>query len=282
MTFSKRDGLLAGVMRFAILGVAILATLPIAAHAMVVNYVPRVSCTPNKVYDASSHTGAPLLIEKAIGTLSGDSAKLGFATCRDEYKNLHYFLREPRPNHRGVCRQYQQEIFPAAAGEMVFYLADDGVTQSVNGWTNTVPTAWRKKYSYDAPWGYALLADGDCPPVSDPRYIAVSHITDGMLKAFDARWRDVTKSREDFDKAFADMHPILGVPTGSEVTLKEMRYIAIGLRIAALGNKLQFTGISCGGHLDGCVADTNLGDHIGFDITENGISFLYLLPTYIP
>lgn len=163
---------------------------------------------------------------------------------------------------------------------MVFYLADDGITRSVDGWTGTIPTAWRKKYVYSAPIGYALLTDGECPPVSDSRYMRVGLITDGMLKAFDAHWRNATQSREDFDKAFADMQPILGVPM--EVTLKEMQDMAIGLRVAAFKGNLQVTGISCGGQLDGCVADTNLDIHIGFDLTENGISFLYLLPTYIP
>lgn len=269
-----------------IFGAAMLIALPSIAHAQfVISGDPKLVCGRSEVYDASHREGAPPLVGKALAALSGPSAKLGFAVCKNAYGNLHYFLRQPRPNRHGVCRQYEEEIFPVATKAKqedgaVFYLADDGITRSLGDWTIIAPGTSRERYFDAIPQEFALLAVGDCPPVSDPRYISVSQITDGMLKAFDAHWRRAIRSQEAFDTAFAKLRLRMG--NDPETSLKDMWEMETRLRAAALQGKVSFTNLSCPDDNDGCIASTNLGIFVGFDTSETGAEFVYLLPTFIP
>src|SRR5215469_5074142 len=96
---------------------AVLVSQPPAAKAFIVPPAPGsvnalMDCVDDHLdlFNADSR-GAPAAI---AASLSGDGARLVFQTCRDSSHNTHYFVRAPHSHKNGVCRTFQEEIFPAA------------------------------------------------------------------------------------------------------------------------------------------------------------------------
>jgi hypothetical protein len=254
----------------------LLTMLPMRAlHAQIWSGGPSLSCQPDKLYAASNHAGAPPAVEAAIEALSGPSSNLMFATCSDGFHNLHYFLRESRPNRDGVCRQYENEIFLASDSSSVWVRTRGDNPSPLKGWRSAAPAQWGTQGYKTVSREFALLTNGECPSGFDPRYMVVTHITDGMLKSFDAHWHETIRSPEAFDKAFAGMQSKYGV------SVKDMQKLEASLRDDALQNKVRFTGMSCGDKGDGCTADTNLGLHVEFDVAEGGIALTSITPTWV-
>jgi hypothetical protein len=138
-----------------------------------------------KIYGAASRD-APALIARS---LAGDGKRFAFRTCTDAEGNTHYFIREPRPNRDGVCRAFQNEIFPGTEQDSwMAQIQYDGrdMFVDIKGWKSLPPDAWRSRPYYRPSRHVSLgfVSNEACPPGADPRYVPLTNVTDGVLKEF--------------------------------------------------------------------------------------------------
>jgi hypothetical protein len=128
------------------------------------------------------------------------------SACRDAEKHIHFFLRTPRPNRDGVCRVYEEEIFPGGIADRAFIPMDYGTSiHALEGWTQRPPEAWRDDGYTPVRESFALVTDGVCPAMSDTRYLPTTNVSNGMLKGLYRAWHAATSSSQAFDKAFAGL-----------------------------------------------------------------------------
>lgn len=254
-------------MRSAFLCLLVFAALlhPAAAAAQIIGRTPPYQCQQQSFYGAQNSADAPA----SVAAVLAQSKDLEFRTCRDTQSNIHYFLRERRPNRQGVCRIFEHEIFPGAPSDRAWFATqyDQHSPQSLSGWREDPPPQWQADKYVAEKGELALVTAETCPPATDARYAAVNNVTDGILKAFDRAWRAASASPGDFDFAFATA----ALKDGATPATKN------SLRDDALSGKVHFGVISCGD--DGCVASTR-DVNVSFDMGGNGVVFTALSPVY--
>jgi hypothetical protein len=192
------------------------------------------------------------------------------STCKDPRENIHYVLRTPRPNRDGVCRVYEEEIFPGAPSDSATIRTDYG-TQSrlLKGWTSRPPQAWRGDGYRPMQAGFALLADGECPAVSDPAYVRVTNVSDGMMKAFHQAWSKAISSHQAFDKMFS------GLVMKTDFS---QRYLS-GVRDSVLRGTARPQDMRCDDN--GCAAWVGM-DVVDFDLVDGRFAFTSLYHAPVP
>ena len=234
-------------------------------------------CTGDKFYSAHS-TDAPSIIANSF---AGDGKQVAFRTCQDGDGNIHYFIRKPRPNRNGVCRTFEDEVFPGTDSDriLVDVLYDGSAPNwyfSLNGWKAWPPDDWTLLHYSRQSAILGFVTGGECPAGDDARYIWLGNVTDGMLKAFQEKWNQVSQSPEAFDKAF------FAVPTVSSFTGKldarPSQAMRDRFRDYVFQNHDKPTLISCGD--GGCVANFKY-QAIGFDFTADGIIFTKLMRIFV-
>ena len=238
------------------------------ARAQIIGHRPPYECQHSDLYNAGASTNAPAMI---IAALAGPGAGLEFRTCNDGQNNIHFFLREPHPNQAGVCRIAEREIFPASPADMVWFATPFGPNSStpLKGWSYEPPSLWKAGGYKPIRGELAQVTGVTCPSSSDANYLAVRHVTDGMLKSFVAAWHKAAASPDAFDRAFASAE----LRDGATPKLKAE------LRDAALAGNLRIGDISCSD--EGCRASMVPNDiAIIFDVGRDGIVFTGLAPIY--
>jgi hypothetical protein len=239
----------------------------VPAYAQIIGR-PRVhQCSPHQeLYSTSSKDIPPVL----AAAMTGDGAALEFRTCRDGEGSVHYFVREKLPNYSGVCRISEKEIFPGKATDEAFFNTPSApsLARALKGWTEKPPLSWRARYRSDAT-EMALVHDGPCLNSSVANYIAVSGVTDGMMKNVMGAWSRAVGSPGAFDRAFASVELRRGA------TADDKRK----LRAAALAGKLRFGDISCTDR-DCAASIAALTLYVHFDVGARGVVFTALSPIY--
>jgi hypothetical protein len=233
-------------------------------------------CDGYKSY-APHDNGAPGIIARS---LVGPGAILTFRTCRDADGNTHYFVRKPRPNRSGLCRVFEDELFPGRDRDAVSIdVQYDGTAPDrsfeLRGWTERPPQKWRAMY-YEArheSFGLATSASAACPRSDDARYIPVSG-TDGTITSFFKIWRAATLSREGFDRAFGNVPVLAGMPGEAAPSQSEISGALGMLRSAVFDQHLDIFYVDCQtsqlSTLSGCVAGIYYSS-ILFDVTDHGL-----------
>jgi hypothetical protein len=131
-----------------------------------------------------------------------------------------------------------------------------GQFHSIRGWTSRSPQTWKADGYSPIQAGFASLAEGTCPAISDPRYMQTMNVSDGMLKAFHQAWIKAISSPRAFDKAFA----ALAVRSGFSQTFLGT------VRNGALQGRVRLEGMRCGD--DGCMVWAGLV-FIQFDLVDS-------------
>jgi hypothetical protein len=232
-------------------------------------------CFDERLFNAQSRD-APAAVAAAF---AGQGSKLAFRTCRDTDRNIHYFLREPRPNPNGVCRTFEKEVFIGAPSDGAHVrLEYSGTVDNwyfvLRGWTETPPASWSAMRYPARSQVFGFVADGDCPPGDDTRYMALTNVTDGTLKAFLQAWSRVAASPESARAALGgflvEAHPIPRFNTPERQRQFRERVIA-----AVSSRKESLAAMSC--DTTGCAAQFD-SFYAAFDIGPNGIVLTGLAP----
>jgi len=133
--------------------------------------------------------------------------------CRDLENNLHYQVRYVAPNVAGVCRMFEEEVFPAQPDSLAIIAISygwnrQGLTPVIRGkgWSQTVPPAWAKRHYRRYSGTLALVKAGACPGGDSEAYIPVHHVPDGMLKQFTGLWTRVSATHEALEQT------VMGAP----------------------------------------------------------------------
>ena len=152
---------------------AFLVTQAPVAKAFVVPSRPGtvqalMDCFDHKIFNADSRD-APVNVASSF---SGEGARLVFSTCRDAEDNTHYFVRAPRPNRNGVCRAFEEEIFPATASDQIrIQVMYDNMAGeqyiALKRWTRSIPQGWAALKYPSRTQEYEFLIESDCPVVDD-------------------------------------------------------------------------------------------------------------------
>jgi hypothetical protein len=247
-------------MRRGIGGAALVAALMLtvlgAARAQVSFRGNSDLCVANVAASPPSPTGMPPGTE--------------ISTCKDRQENIHYFLRAPRPNRDGVCRVYEEEIFPGGPADRAFIRTDYGADIHVlEGWTQRPPEAWRGDGYTPVRESFALVTDGACPTMSDARYLRTTNVSDGMLKGFYQAWGAATSSPQAFDKVFAGLVAKAGFSPA----------FLGNIRDGALRRQVKPEDIRCDD--DGCAAWVGLA-FIHFDLVDGRFAFTGLHSAPVP
>jgi hypothetical protein len=123
-----------------------------------------------------------------------------------------------------------------------------------------------------------FVTDTPCPPSYDKRYIALTNVTDGMLKGFDALWlkgfdalwHRISTSPEAFDAAISKL-PV-GAINASSFRFDVLQRHAAVWSISCFENNSGNTGCSAG-----------IGYHLlDFDVGGRGIELTRLTPLAVP
>ena len=184
-------------------------------------------CVGDKIYSVHS-TGAPSVI---AASFAGDGKQVAFRTCQDGDGNSHYFIRKPRPNRNGVCRTFEDEVFPGTDNDkiLVDVLYDGSAPNwyfSLKGWKAWPPDDWTLLHYTPRSSVLGLVSDEDCPTGEDARYLSLENVTDGMLKAFQSSWIEATRSSETLDKAFRNVPTV----SGATVVIANPTHFAVALK----------------------------------------------------
>ncbi len=266
--------------RAAFLAAALLAAFsavsPVSAQIIVREHTVQALayCESDHYYNPAT-ADAPAIIAKSF---EGPGKQVTFRTCTDVDGNTHYFVRKARPNRNGICRVFEEEIFPGSTTDSVIVdVLYDGMAPhwyfDMQGWKYSPPNSWAK-LQYTAKSRILALESSDgCPSGDDKRYIPVGPLTDGMLKSFYGLWHRVSETPASFDEAFAG-----SVSIGSEALGYKQDHAELVQRLRAdffdLGRERpRIYELECGGgRLDGCSAFMSDNMVIGFDVTEHGLA----------
>ena len=235
-------------------------------------------CEGSTLYSARS-TNAPAIISSSFG---GEGKRLAFRTCRDADGNTHYFIREPRPNRNGVCRVFENEVFPGPSkyGVSVRLLYDGtapGAYFNMKSWSAWPPDDWTLLHYSRRSSVLGFVTNEDCPIGDDVRYIPLQNVTDGMLKAFQSAWIEATGSPETLDKVFRNV-PTLGSEHPGQIDTPPSQKLRDRFRNDIFNGHNTVVEMSCAE--DGCSA--YLRDQaVGFDFTTSGIVFTKLEQLWI-
>lgn len=246
---------------------------PVTAQFVMPHTIQSLStCAMNEEIYTAASTDAPAPVAHSFG---GRGKEVSFRTCRDGDGITHFFIRKPRPNRNAICRVVEDELFPADDSDFVIVdVLYDGTNPSwyfeLHGWTFRPPAAW-SEMGYRARHRSLALVTADaatCPPTNDARYIPVSG-TDGLIKTFFRRWRAITASPEDFDRALAPV-PVLPVPPFSN----DPDRVRHAVHTQVFDRHQDVEGIRCDEQelsiQGGCQAF--VGDFsIFFDVTDHGL-----------
>ncbi|HWF65476.1 MAG TPA: hypothetical protein VN685_12755, partial [Rhizomicrobium sp.] len=228
------------------------------------------SCITNRLYTAKSPDTPPAV----AASFAGPGAKLAFRLCSDLELNTHYFLREPAPAEKGICRVREIEVFPGGPGDAIpVDHVEGGVIRSddIPGWKWMPPPDWEARHYSRRESDFAMLTDQPCPPGDDAAYIPVDQVTDGMLKSFDHLWRSVIVSPETFDRTFA--HVEARSNGGGPVDPKYISALKNEI-FSAPGQPLRLYDMDCAKYSNDCNAFVGNQRHsyeIGFDIGDKGL-----------
>ena len=227
------------------------ANQPPAAQAFVVappgTVQALMDCPDRKMFNSDSRD-APAII---ASRLSGEGARLVFSTCQDADGNTHYFVRAPRSNRNGVCRAFEEQIFPATASDRVRIEVTYGNMAgeryvALKGWTRSIPQGWGAlKYASQAQ-EYGFLTDSDCPRGDDARYMALTNVSDDVLKSFQGAWSRISASRQSLEAATAKLPTVWTVIEHFDTPERQQK-----LRERAIDGVLAGTEIPRGYRCDG-------------------------------
>jgi hypothetical protein len=217
----------------------------------------------------------------------GQGSVVTFRICTDVEGNTHYFIRKPRPNRNGICRVFEQELFPGTEQDVqIIDVLYDGTAPgwyfTMPGWKSWPPENWAKLHYDGQSQILAQESEGACPPGDDSRYMPVGTMTDGMLGGFFKLWRKVSSSPEAFDSTFANTTSAANTGLGSKEDHAAL--------VQALRDELFTKGrarptlefFDCGiGSLSGCSAyfDEFV---IGFDVAEQGLVITRIDSVLVP
>ena len=215
-------------------------------------------CSGSPALYSAESSDAPAIVASAVA-----KSRLVFRTCLDGSKNTHYFVRELRRQHAGVCRAYEEEVFPAPTHRMWITMPYSPETVTLDGWSTEPPGEW-KALGYATqfrdlglqPKELGFATDDACPDPSDRRYIIVSNVSDGVLESFDHLWRRTTASPDAFAKAFPPE------------ALKNQKFLQ-----TALYRHAPFTRIACGAEDAEGDCEAVMEDFVvHFDVTDAGLA----------
>jgi len=165
-------------------------------------------CFDSEKFNSDSRD-APAII---ASSLRGEGARLAFRTCHDFDANTHYYVRAPRPKWNGVCRAFEEEIFPAAASDRVrvpVTYRSMGQYIVIRGWTRSIPQNWATLHYATRTWEYGFPTVGACPFGDDPRYASLANITDDVLKSFQSGWGRIAASQQSLETAIAKLPAVI-------------------------------------------------------------------------
>jgi hypothetical protein len=234
-------------------------------------------CVGDKIYSVHS-TGAPSII---AASFAGDGKQVAFRTCQDGDGNIHYFIRKPRPNRNGVCRTFEDEVFPGTDGDriLVDVLYDGSAPNwyfSLKGWKAWPPDGWTLLHYTPRSSVLGFVSNEDCPTGEDARYLSLANVTDGMLKAFQSTWIEATRSSETLDKAFRNVPTVSGA-TG-KIDPQPSQALRDRLSAAVFVEHDKITAISC--DTGGCTAFLT-DQAVGFDFAAGGIVITKLIQMWV-
>ena len=229
-------------------------------------------CLDSKLYSMHS-TAAPSIIANSF---AGDGKQVAFRTCQDGDGNTHYFIRKPRPNRNGVCRVFEDEVFPGTDADEVFVeVLYDGTASNwyfkLKGWKAWPPDDWTMLHYTRQSSVLGFVGNENCPLGDDARYIWLRNVTDGMLKSFQNAWGAASRSPKALDKVFAVV-PTISSFRGT-VDPQPSQRLRDNLRRSVFERHDKVVEISC--NESGCIANLS-GQAIGFDVTAGGIVFTNL------
>ena len=226
-------------------------------------------CFDERLFSAQSANVPPAI----AASFRGQGAKLAFRTCRDADRNIHYYLREPRPNRNGVCRTFEKEVFLGSASDrvLVHLLYDSNAPNwyfMLSGWSSLQPPKWTAMRYPARSQVLGFIAESDCPPGDDPRYMPLGNVTDGTLRSFQQMWERISASPEILQAALERL-PVSRV-TGIERfdTPERKRAFKERTITRVLKEKPQLQGMTC--HEGGCAAWFDYWT-VEFDVGPNGI-----------
>lgn len=240
------------------------------------------TCDVERIYNSQS-ANTPSLIAHSF---RGQGSSVTFRVCTDRDQNTHYFIRKPRPNRNGICRVFEEELFPGNERDMqIVDVLYDGTMPgwyfTMTGWKSWPPTAWAKLHYSPQSQILAQAGDGACPATDDKGYVPVGSMTDGMLHGFFKLWHDVSYSPEAFDKAFANTTSVAIIGMGfKEDHAALVRELRDDLFEKHSSPRPEF--LRCDlGNLPGCTAYFDRFD-VGFDVGDQGMVLTRIDPVLIP
>lgn len=190
---------------------ALLVSQPPAAKAYIVPSRPGtvqalMDCFGQRTFSANS-PDAPEIIASHF---SGDGARLVFRNCRDTDENTHYFVRAPHASQNGVCRIFEEEIFPASPSEQARIEVTYGNMRSrryavLKGWTSSIPQGWAALRYPARTQAYGFLTESACPLGDDARYMPLTNVTDEVLMSFQSAWSRIAASRQSLEAAIGKL-----------------------------------------------------------------------------
>src|SRR5579859_1592625 len=189
----------------------LLVSQPPVATAFVVPSRPGtgqalMDCFDHKTFNSDS-PDAPANVALS---LSREGAALIFSTCRDAEDNMHYFVRAPRPQQNGVCRAFEEEIFPATASDQIRLEVThgnrgEGRYIALKGWTRSMPQGWAALNYPSRTQQYGFLTQSVCPRSDDENYVPLTNVTDDVLKSFQSGWGRIAASHQSLEAAIAKL-----------------------------------------------------------------------------
>ena len=265
-----------GMWTFLISFPLLLAPIPADSFVIINHHTANALnyCDESKLYGAHN-TDAPAII---AASFAGEGRRVAFRTCPDGDGNMHYFLREPRPNNNGVCRVFEREVFSGTEKDELFVqVLYDGTARNwyftMKGWKVWPPDDWTSLHYSRQSAVLGFVTSQDCPPGDDPRYIWLKNVTDGMLKTFQNAWDAARRSPEALVNAFRDV-PTEGSKFPGQMDAQPSQALRDRFRSAVIEGHDKLTGISCDDR--GCYASLS-NQAIGFDVTPSGIVFTKLI-----
>jgi hypothetical protein len=241
-------------------------------------------CGDSKFYNSRS-PNAPAIIKNSF---KGQGSVLTFRVCKDADSNTHYFVRKPRPNRNGICRIFEQELFPGTAkDEEIIDTLYDGTAKGwyfvLPGWKSWPPSDWEKLHYFSQSQVLAQQSASLCPGGEDVGYVPVTaSMTDGMLNAFYDLWRKISASPAVFDKEFlntkSDGYTGLALTENHAALVQALRSELFDKN----GTRPSLEFLNCEiGTRPGCSAYFN-SIVVGFDVTDTGMQIIRIDPILVP
>jgi hypothetical protein len=228
-------------------------------------------CFDEQLFGAQTPNAPP----EIAASFNGHGAQIAFRTCRDADRNIHYFIREHRPNPNGVCRTFEAEVFRGTATDVILVRRlYDGMADNwyftIKGWTALPPAPWVAKRYPRRTQVLGFISGAECPPGGDARYIPLANVTDGTLKSFQHTWDRISATPEMLRAALEPI-PVSRVTGIARFDTEERKRAFKERAISrALSAKQTLQSMIC--DEGGCAAYLDFAT-VEFDVGINGIAF---------